>query len=191
MQQSSVSTLEGENRVKLTTLEKGYIAGILDSEGTICCRSHRFEERGRSYFDLTVTISNTNLLFLENIQSIVGGHIVLNPPSKNPRCRRSYYLRFYQNDIVPVLSQVFPLLIVKKEQTKLALSWFNIFPNGSLPPQQNELRTAIVDLKEKFYWKMKSLNMKGKNRQQSGTGTAVPIQNENSSTQSSLISEMV
>jgi len=105
----------------LTDFEKGYLAGLLDGEGTISVYKNTEKRIGRKRSKLGFTlgchirISNTNVELLRKVSEITGGKIYLS--SKNNRKKKVYVCQI--NDkakIVEILEQLFPFLIEKKKR---------------------------------------------------------------------------
>lgn len=113
-------------RDKLTTLEKAYIAGLFDGEGSISIckfRSHNSDYVCPHYI-LSVTCTNTNKEIIEWLYEKIGS-------SKQMRKREwgksnwktSYSWMASANKAVVVLKNIYPYLRIKKAQAKLAIEF--------------------------------------------------------------------
>jgi len=102
------------SRIKsLTKWQRAYIACAIDGEGSI---TKRTEDNG-----FRVHIANTHLGFLENIRKMTrGGRIMINR-REQPRQKHCYSLYFRRREILDLLPQLLPYLIIKKDIAKLIL----------------------------------------------------------------------
>lgn len=91
-----------------------YLAGILDGEGCFAV----YERSG--YYTLHLQITARDRWFLEEIQSRHGGKINTTGKSKLSG-NQMWYLRFRKPEIMTILPEVIPHLILKKEQAKMLL----------------------------------------------------------------------
>ena len=98
----------------MTEVEKAYIAGIVDGEGSIGLWRHHKNETHTP----NVTIANNSLPLLQWIQSKAGGHIV----SKKKRQAHhgdSYAWSVRQDRAIKFLNEIKAYLILKKPQAEL------------------------------------------------------------------------
>ena len=146
-------------KIKLTEFQKGYLAGLIDGEGTICI-SKRFEKkRQKSFLWAEIVIGNVSLPLLENIKSIIGGFIYKVPPQKSHRPTHKQMYRLTRADmgiIRQILILLEPYLIVKKSQAKLMISFCNSRLNKS-----NTWTKAYSESDFEMQLEMKVLNKRG------------------------------
>lgn len=105
---------------KATDVEKAYITGIIDGEGSI----HLQQSNGTS-FNPILSISNTNKQLLEKIKAIIGGKI---NPSKNelrhPRQKPAFVLIISNfRNVLETVRRLEPFLFVKKPQANLIIEF--------------------------------------------------------------------
>jgi len=102
---------------KLNDYEIGYIAAMIDSEGHIGKNDNK-----RPHHTWQITIGNTNLELMENVQRMLGvGQIYLQKRSK-PEHNDAHIFKITRfADVQHVLAQVYPQLIVKREVAQKAL----------------------------------------------------------------------
>jgi hypothetical protein len=117
--------LIGENRVptkeylELTDIDKGYLAGFLDGEGSIGF-TYRKDRHG---YTPTVIFSNSDKSVLEWIRNRIGG-ILTRESRRNPHHKDGYKLYFRSRaDILPLLRTLLPHLKVKKKQAELMIQF--------------------------------------------------------------------
>jgi hypothetical protein len=154
--------------MNLTPEQKGYIAGIIDGEGcfyynprkaprkqnnAIKPRTHNPDISG---FCPVLNISNTDVRLLNSIKKLIGGTIH-HVKTKNDNWKDRYLLLVHANSLRKLLPQIVDLSIIKKEQIKLMLLWFETFSNRGFR-QFNYERLELQNL----FWKYsKFLNQKG------------------------------
>ena len=157
-------------RGKLTEIEKAYIAGFFDGEGSISINKFRANNPNYKcpHYILTVTLTNTNLEIIEEIHEKLGA-------SKQMRKRewgKSHWKTCYAwmasaNKALIVLKLIRPYLKVKAKQADLAISfqeskmsnrkWVSSDKGKTLSPETLADREAI-------YKTMKNLNGSIRNR---------------------------
>ena len=101
----------------MTKLERAYLAGIVDGEGSICLvRSHARSSHRHVY--PTLRVCNTSEELLEWIQMRCGiGTVSM---QKN-EYGRIYHWQAASNDAIKILAQIKKYLIIKQDQAELAL----------------------------------------------------------------------
>ncbi|MHA1627255.1 MAG: LAGLIDADG family homing endonuclease [Candidatus Asgardarchaeia archaeon] len=126
-----------------------YIAGFFDGEGSI------FISKSKKQYFLTVSISNTNLHVLEEVQKIIGGNISKSPDNRE-NSSELFKLRLYCNEAKKFLEKILPYLKIKKEQAKLAIEFQSKMEKGK--------RTIPKDGQEKYRTLINSFNKKKKRK---------------------------
>lgn len=98
-----------------------YVAGLLDGEGSIFCL--KFKGNARKDWNYSyrpvMTINNTHLGVLQFIQARWGGEI---EETDTRGRKRMYRLKWIGRKILPIISKLQPLLIIKKEQASVMIS---------------------------------------------------------------------
>lgn len=105
----------------MTELEKAYIAGIIDGEGSIMLQKFHTNE----YPSPCVSIASTTLELLNWIQSVVGNGTIKRKKNYNISEHKdcySYVLKY--NDALAFLQEIYPYLIInsKKKRAELLLN---------------------------------------------------------------------
>lgn len=133
-------------RALLDPAVAGYIAGLIDGEGTITLtRVHRNENRR-----LVVSISNNDLSLLRFVLEIVGAGRITTKRTYNPRHAPSFTYQISSRQALQLLRQMAPLLrSYKAARAKLALAeYVRLTPrNGKYAP---ELRARRAEFESKF-----------------------------------------
>lgn len=99
--------------------DPAYVAGLLDGEGTILIY------KSRTYFQLSVRVVNTDLGSLERMKSLFGGNIGSKREKKSIRTRPCWTWDIQGPAAAEVLVNIYPFLIVKREQARVALEFMD------------------------------------------------------------------
>ena len=133
-------------RALLDPAVAGYIAGLIDGEGTITLtRVHRNENRR-----LVVSISNNDLSLLRFVLEVVGAGRITTKRTYNPRHAPSFTYQISSRQALALLRQTAPLLrSYKAARARLALAeYVRLTPrNGKYAP---ELRARRAEFEAKF-----------------------------------------
>ena len=117
----------------------GYIAGLVDGEGTITLTAtHRGERR-----HIVVAISNTDRAMLEYVSSLVGAGLVTAKKTYNPRHTPSFCYSIRNRQALDLLSQIAGFLrTYRGVRAKIALaSYISLTPrNGKYSPDVDARR---------------------------------------------------
>jgi len=100
----------------LKEVEKAYIAGIVDGEGTVTLMKHHRNETPIPH----VAVANNNLALLTWLKSKAEGLIVSKGKSK-PHHHDSFVWSVRQDRALRFLREIKPYLIIKRPQTELIL----------------------------------------------------------------------
>lgn len=128
----------------LSPHQVGYIAGIIDGEGSIGLS----KMVDRTHMKPWCCINNTDLEVLEIIQSWVGGNI-------HPRKIRQGYKQVYsldfpsQSAILGLLTMVEPFLLIKKPQAQLMIAWCTLRKCGGSPLDEDNLIGKLKEFNKK------------------------------------------
>lgn len=138
--------------------EIGYLAGLLDAEGSISLkRSKRQNASSETYtYEPIITMGMKYNKILERFVSRYSGSVRY---SKNEKIYR--YARSGSMGVKDILIELAPYLIEKKDRAKLLLEYIN-----SVSKKVNRLSNGVIipysademKLRESFYLKMKELN---------------------------------
>lgn len=129
----------------MTELEKAYIAGIIDGEGSIMLQKFHYNE----YHSPCISIASTTLELLNWIKSVVGKGIIKRKKNYNISEHKdcySYVLKY--NDALAFLQEIYPYLIInsKKKRAELILKIYK-----SLTPRNGSYSAELLKQKLDFY----------------------------------------
>jgi len=116
-----------------TTL--AYIAGFFDGEGSI------YISKGHSQYFLCAKLTNTNLPVLKNIERILNLGSTSTSHDKRERSSQLFRTQFFCNEAKQFLESIYPYLIIKKEQAKLAIEFqskMKIIGHATISNQEKE-----------------------------------------------------
>jgi hypothetical protein len=112
----------------LAPTDAGYIAGLVDGEGTITLsRAHRNERRR-----LVVCISNNELSILQFVLAAIGAGKITSKRTYNPRHAASYAYQLSSRQALDLLGQITPYLrSYKAKRARLILeSYLAVTPRN-------------------------------------------------------------
>ena len=140
----------------LTDVQIGYLAGIVDGEGTISL-GRTLKRRDWGY-SMQVAVTNTNLKLLNWCKNITNiGTIDKASERIGPKRKQVYSWRVAYKDIPLFLMTIKTHLIIKKEQAELMLEYFEKCRGTS----NNEVPDEILILRSIIYEELRELNKKG------------------------------
>lgn len=131
-------------------VEKAYLAGIVDGEGTVTLMKHHKNETHIPF----VGIANNNLRLLQWIKSIVGGNIC-SKKKRLPHHNNSYVLNIRQDRALRFINDIKKYLIIKKPQAELITEQYKAVTHraGKYTPEmllkKNELVAKIRRLNQR------------------------------------------
>lgn len=138
----------------------GYLAGLLDGEGTVGISSVRSARaKNPSHFP-HLMIANCYEPVMRWLERDIGGKVDIHTPSTNqPHWRTSYRWRLHGQNAEAFLRSVRPYLRIKHEQADVVLAMSEIrgknhVPHGTLTGEQ-------VELREGFKRRINELNRRG------------------------------
>ena len=137
-----------------------YIAGFLDGEGHLgILRAKRAESRSGYRYGVVLDVSNTNREVLGTILQWLGDNGWIGNPERNnhrfPNAKPLYRLRFSRLQIREILPQIMPYLIVKREQAKAMMAYFEEMDKAPM------MTSVVHPHFEALYQRCKALNKRG------------------------------
>jgi len=129
---------------------RGYIAGLIDGEGSIyITRDSRLRLKPR-----LVVVTSVNRKFVEHIKDVLNTSAYIAIHSKLSYGRRPTFALETKNqeEIIRILSDVLPHLILKKRQAELMLKF--------IAKKRENGRKPDIEGQQAFYREMKKLNEK-------------------------------
>lgn len=127
----------------LSDAQRGYVAGILDGEGTFCFYVAKWE-RGVRYVP-TVSIEMSDRRVINRIAEMFDRPVKERKRGSN---KRMYTVRFSADQLRDLIPQVIDHLIVKKEQAQLMMLWVNTFKCNV---KSLNFANQRLDLQKMFY----------------------------------------
>ena len=130
---------------KLTPVQKGYLAALIDGEGTITLFNAK-SKKGNKYRRLALTISNDDYKMLEWTMKIVGVGKITQKRSCNRKYAVSYTYQLTSQQALDLITQIYPYLrTYKRERAQLVLGNYK-----KLTPRNGKYSEKILAKKEKF-----------------------------------------
>jgi hypothetical protein len=133
---------------------RGYIAGIIDGEGTVTIIVIR---RKRSYLS-TIYVDNTDLSLLKKIRELCGFGSLYRHSSRKQETkqRRLYRLKFSSTHLRILLPQITPYLIRKRRQAEILMEVLNYVKLGN-----NQHTQRPIEKLEALVNEIRRLNQRG------------------------------
>lgn len=143
------------------SLEKAYVAGLVDGEGSISLTSY-LHRIGREHWVLKVGISNRYLPVLEQLRTQYEGNIHRSGSSRAPNRQPCYeWILTGRDRQIRFLLDVQPFARIKQEQVKLALSYLRTIGSGSSLGRGKHLTTTQEEKRAALQEAMGILNKRG------------------------------
>lgn len=122
-------------------VEKAYLAGIIDGEGTVTLMKHHRNETPTP----NVVVANNNLELLRWIKSRVGGTIV-SKKKYSPHHHDSYAWNVRQDRALRLLHEIKQYLIIKRTQAELITKKYKSVTHrtGKYTPEMLRKKMALV-----------------------------------------------
>lgn len=151
----------------LSEIEKAYIAGIIDGEGSISfVRSGSKRTHGR-YIYPYIRVANTDIILIDWLKLKIecGYSGYKNWPKKDKR-KPVYHISWACSDAIKILKEITPYLVIKKIRAELVMGIYEkskqarkeaggYFGNG------HKLPDWLVQERERVFSQLKEMNARG------------------------------
>ncbi|MGL5379999.1 LAGLIDADG family homing endonuclease [Clostridium sp.] len=129
----------------MTEVEKAYIAGIIDGEGSIMLQKFHKNE----FPSPCVSVASTTLELLNWLKEKIGGGKIIRKKNYNPDKHSdcySYFLKY--NEAINLIQEIYPYLIIesKKRRANLILEKYK-----AVTPRNGRYSEELLKAKNKFY----------------------------------------
>jgi hypothetical protein len=112
--------------ISLSDAEAGYIAGLIDGEGSLDIR--RRKRQTVEWLGPRVRVANTNLECLVWLVERLGGNIYPTN-TKRPNCQVCYHYELENAQVIKaLLFRIAPFLIIKKEKAEMLTAFIATMP---------------------------------------------------------------
>lgn len=129
----------------MTEIEKAYIAGIIDGEGSIMLQ--RFHTN--QYPAPCVSIASTTIELLAWLKDTIGYGVIIKKKNYNPEKHKlSYSYVIKHNNAIKLLEDIYPYLIIesKRKRAEMIITQYK-----SLTPRNGRYTEEQLAKKESFY----------------------------------------
>jgi len=129
----------------MTEIEKAYIAGIIDGEGSIMLQ--RFHTN--QYPAPCVSIASTTIELLTWLKDTIGYGVIIKKKNYNPEKHKlSYSFVIKQNNAIKLLEDIYPYLIIesKRKRAEMIITQYK-----ALTPRNGRYTDELLAKKEMFY----------------------------------------
>ena len=129
----------------MTEIEKAYIAGIIDGEGSIMLQRFHTNE----YPAPCVSIASTTIELLTWLKDTIGYGVIIKKKNYNPEKHKlSYSFVIKHNNAIKLLEDIYPYLIIesKRKRAEMIITQYK-----SLTPRNCRYTEEQLSKKENFY----------------------------------------
>ncbi len=120
---------------------KGYIAGIIDGEGSLMVYPFK-TKKGYVIYQSRLAVCNTKKELIDYLMKTTG--IGRTRVSHTPLRKPFYYWALSSENIRKFLPIIFPYLLLKRKQAELLLEYLSIVKVGYRHPQGEDRRVGIA-----------------------------------------------
>jgi LAGLIDADG DNA endonuclease family protein len=147
----------------LTAVERAWLAGVIDGEGSILISriaATRYSRRG-FFYKPKLEVANSNKEFVDRVLSVIGKGSVNLCKEKNPEWKDKWQYNGASGVLRGILPQILPHLLVKRAVAEKMLEYLSFAEDNpidgamDIPPGHDEKVDSL-------YWAVKELNQKGK-----------------------------
>jgi len=146
----------------LTEVEKAYLAGIIDGEGSIgISRDYRPNRRHSPFHRARMRITSTNLDLIEYLKTKVGDqgkYHICTRPSRDINRKTTYEIEMGDRLTAKLLHEVLPYLIVKRKHAENVLAFKETFEGFN---RGKQIPMDIIKKRENYFLMQKELNHRG------------------------------
>ena len=143
---------------KVTELDKAWLAGIIDGEGSIFVMKQKRKDRERdTNYILRVSVQSTDPFMAHECRNLAGGPVIYEQHEKRPNMSNTLKWELNGRKAANFLESILPYMRVKHAQAKLALEfqrttkkhWKHMIPADYANQARlyQELKQAKMDLK--------------------------------------------
>lgn len=146
---------------RLTPTQKGYMAALIDGEGTITLMRIKSKESYTFYRRLAITISSGELELLREVKKIVGVGKITKKQPYTETSAISYTFQLTSQQALDLTAQIYPhLRTYKKGRAKLALKEYK-----KVTPRNGKYSLRVLKRKRGFVKKFFAIIPSNKARQ--------------------------
>jgi hypothetical protein len=146
----------------LSEVEKAWLAGVIDGEGSIFLSKVTSRRTRRGYFYLpTIGVSNTNRIFLTKVANTIGEGTVCFAKKGDAKTKPRWVYIAASGVLRAIPPQILPYLIVKKDRVVLMSQFLEFLDNNPIYGKGDGVPPGYYARLDSLYLAMK-LNQKGK-----------------------------
>jgi hypothetical protein len=162
---------------KLTEVERAWLAGVIDGEGSILIAKITPETAYRRrgfYYSARLEIANSNNTFLQRVMELIGKGSTSSTKEKHPNWKDKWQYTGYTSVLKAILPQILPYLIVKKRVAEKVLEYID-FVEANQVDGPMEVPDGLYEKIDTLYYEIKKLNERGPNStRDSGDTVSLP-----------------
>ena len=139
-----------------------WATGLIDGEGTIRISRSRGTHRKTPSYQVSVSVALTHHGAVLLLQKLFGGGFTRGK-TRSSKHRNAFRWIVSDDSAVGLLKLVKLFLVVKRKQAELAIRFREQCP-PVLGIRGVPMNSRLVDRRDKFYWRMRELNLRGDRR---------------------------
>ncbi len=136
--------------IPLEEVEKAYLAGIIDGEGTVTLQKHHRNETPQP----CVSVANNSFELLQWIKLRIGG-VIVSKKKRKPHHNDSYAWSIRQDKAIRFLNEIKQYLIIKKPQADLIVRRYK-----SVTHRAGKYTPAMLKKKMRLVAEIRRLNQR-------------------------------
>ncbi len=153
--------------LKLSNVEKAYLAGIVDGEGSLYIarqEAHGNNGQLKYFYRARVTVANTDigvLTWLTNTIKVGAFCYPMDSRKEKKGWKDVWQWTLASKAVEEFLEQLLPYLVIKKERATLLIRYRKLINTRTHVYAGHPLTKKEVDTREQIYKEVKELNKKG------------------------------
>ncbi len=149
---------------KLSELEKAWLAGVIDGEGSIFVAKVKGAQHRRGFIYVPLLkIDNSNRAFVNKIQDMIGKGSVHFVEENRSGWKDRWEYNGSSHVLRELLPQLLPYLLVKREVAQRMLEYLSFIDANPMGGSRRRIPSGYYDRLDHLYSVIKLLNEKGKN----------------------------
>ena len=161
---------KGQPTTRFPKFSRAYLAGLMDGEGSISIYYRNIGQK--HYFVPVVKIGMTYTELIQFLRGKYGGHLYWR--KTQPYHKPLLTLALTGKKVLPILEDIYPFLIVKREQAKIVFEFFS----GQMAQSEWHSQTMPAEewaRRKKLHQRIRMLNQRGISCREQVSGAAKAV----------------
>jgi len=146
----------------LSPIERAWLAGIIDGEGSVYISKVKAERRKRGFVYMPyMSVSNSNYELVAKVREVIGKGFVGTKKETRFDWKDGTEYKGSASVLRGILPQILPYLVIKKEIARRMLEFLK-FVEANSTDGLEEADPGYYEKLDSLYWRVKELNQRGK-----------------------------